>query len=628
MDAGGAARLLNVHEDTPDIRDRYYEPPLIDLRVRLEPPGADRSPVLDQLSEGACTGFALATAINWLRTRRAELQNLAPPTGPVSPRMLYEMARLHDEWPGEDYDGSSIRGAIKGFYHNGVCSELAAPYQPGQRNWHLTIPQAKEARATGLGAYYRLRPQIIDYHAALNETGAVVVSARVHRGWRNPARGVIRRSTSREGGHAFVITGYDADGFVVQNSWGPGWGGFDGRAGVGHWSYEDWAENVLDAWVLRLAVPTPKAFDLTRPVARSAGAEAESSRAPKPRRLDVLGHIVHLDDGNLVETGRYGTPIESIRETAALLKRHGDAADADREYDHILIYGHGGLNGEGASARRVLALKDGFKRNRIYPIHLMWETGLAEELGDVFRNLFSKAEDRVGSGFGFKDWLIERTSRPIGRALWREMKSGAGKAFANASAGGTRALKTLLDANAASARPLQVHLVCHSAGSILHGELLKRWASVAGQHTQVHSMSVMAPACTLAFYEAAYRPALAGAVGNRTVRSLWQYNLVDSRETDDRVAGVYGKSLLYLVSNAFEEERGEALLGMEVALDGFSPPTAHRIFYAGRHRSRTDSDSHGGFDNDHVTMNDVLTHVLGRKPGVTKRFREEELRRH
>ena len=37
--------------------------------------------------------------------------------------MLYEMAKRYDEWPGEDYDGSSARGAMKGWHKHGVCSD-------------------------------------------------------------------------------------------------------------------------------------------------------------------------------------------------------------------------------------------------------------------------------------------------------------------------------------------------------------------------------------------------------------------------------------------------------------------------------------------------------------------------
>lgn len=155
-------RVLSTRPDFPDIRDRMYEPALLDLLVKMDPPAPKDSPILNQGSEGACTGFALAGTINLLKRRASGRQGLPAPEGDVSPRMLYEMAKLHDEWPGSDYDGSSIRGAIKGFFHNGVCSETLAPYNPNTKIWTLEVAQAKDARNTGLGAYYRLRPQIID----------------------------------------------------------------------------------------------------------------------------------------------------------------------------------------------------------------------------------------------------------------------------------------------------------------------------------------------------------------------------------------------------------------------------------------------------------------------------------
>ena len=45
-----------------------------------------------------------------------------------------------------------------------------APDNPGIEDWALTYIMAKEARETRLGAYFRLQPDISDYHAALNES--------------------------------------------------------------------------------------------------------------------------------------------------------------------------------------------------------------------------------------------------------------------------------------------------------------------------------------------------------------------------------------------------------------------------------------------------------------------------
>src|SRR3954466_8352495 len=85
-------RKLDVHPDPLDFRDRMFEPTLIEV-----PPGRTlasyqkyRVPILDQGKEGACTGFGLATVVNYLLSsfREASFRDRTP----VSARMLYEMA--------------------------------------------------------------------------------------------------------------------------------------------------------------------------------------------------------------------------------------------------------------------------------------------------------------------------------------------------------------------------------------------------------------------------------------------------------------------------------------------------------------------------------------------------------
>ena len=93
---------LDAFPDRIDIRDWPYQPrlaPLPDQLIHCELVPE----ILDQGQEGACTGFALAAVINFLLHRRSIRRR-------VSPRMLYELARRYDEWPGEDYEGSSARG--------------------------------------------------------------------------------------------------------------------------------------------------------------------------------------------------------------------------------------------------------------------------------------------------------------------------------------------------------------------------------------------------------------------------------------------------------------------------------------------------------------------------------------
>jgi pimeloyl-ACP methyl ester carboxylesterase len=604
-----ATRKFDALPDVPDYRDRWYQPTLAPLRHALAPPV--EAYVLNQGMEGACTGFGLAAVVNLLHERQGRDVK-------VSPRMLYEMAKRHDEWRGEHYEGSSCRGAIKGWYHMGVCSEELWPYDAAKAG-DLTIARAKDARAHTIGAYYRIRKNIVDMHAALNEAGAVYASANVHSGWMSPTRdGLIPYRNTKEGGHAFAIVGYNADGFLVQNSWGPRWG----KKGIAVWTYEDWIDNVSDAWVVQLALSTPKLYSRRNaPAGASMGQEMATS-GKEPRRDEIAGHFVHIDDGRFHESGKFWSNLADVKQTAELVAKSND-------YQHLLIYAHGGLNSVKDSATRIAAMRDTFKANGIYPFHFMYDTGLLEELKDVIIGKRSAAEERAG---GFSDWtdrFIERAARRPGRALWREMKTDAALAFANRSRPGTQALAAFLGAFAGpKAVPKKIHLVGHSTGGILHAHLIE---ALAAQKTKLRfaSVNLLAPATTVDLFNRAFLPALRS--GTFGIDAMHVYNLNDDVELDDNVAAVYRKSLLYLVSRSFEEnvDPAEALLGMQLYSKELAKSHRGRLFFHysnGRtgSRARTASTSHGGFDNDPVTMNSVLKTVLG-ESRVAHPFTKESL---
>jgi Papain family cysteine protease len=617
--AAGAPRTLNVFPDMPDMRDRYYEPTLQVLQPRLHPPLG--VPVRDQGIEGACTGFGLATVIDVLNASRARLFPKLP--AQVSSRMLYEMARLHDEWPGINYEGSSVRGAIKGFYHNGVCSEACAPYVPGPAKWTLTIEAAKEARGMRLGAYYRLRRSITDFHAALNEVGAVFASAQVHDGWsKTTGQAAIAPGTHKTGGHAFAIVGYDEEGFFVQNSWGPGWG----QGGIARWAYEDWAETLVDAWVLQLSLPTPNIFTLQRTAL--TGPRAIARPTTDARRGQIIGHFINIDDGVIQETGKYATPFTSVQETAKRLAEETEKPAAETKYDHLVVYGHGGLNSVDAEAARIDHMKPGFKRNRVYNYHLMWGTSAFEVLWDSLIGAGRRRDERMGSLItDLTDEVFEGVVGGVGTRIWTQIKDDAKTSFSGGG-GGTKGLRPILEAASGGARPLAIHLVAHSAGAIIMGRLIERMATTLKAPLTLASVHLMAPACTTDLFNELYAPFVGAKKGNMKIDKLFIYNLSDERELDDVVGPelvgttipLYFKSLLYLVSNAFEPQPEESLAGMQIS-EGFLKPGA-KIEHAGVDKTTT-SKTHGGFDNDALTMNTILERMLGKKP--VEPFKSEEL---
>jgi len=254
-------RKFDARPDRIDYRDRRYLPPLVSLPEQFPeeqtvreylPDYTKKGLILDQGKEGACTGFGLAAVINYLLWKKTLGTNAK--SEKVSPRMLYQMAKIYDEWPGEDYEGSSCRGAMKGWHRHGVCTDDYWPYDAGQFVKPENGWQSKAALRP-LGAYYRVnKNSIADMQAAIHEVGAIYVSATVHEGWfLEPAKTLpaIKFSSGQTGGHAFAIVGYRPDGFIVQNSWGDDWG----YLGFAVMTYEDWVQNGADAWVAVLGAP-------------------------------------------------------------------------------------------------------------------------------------------------------------------------------------------------------------------------------------------------------------------------------------------------------------------------------------------------------------------------------------
>ena len=266
--------------DRLDLRDRLYMPPVSVVPGLTFHPKTN-IPVLDQGQTNACTGFALASVVNHLQHAAKRTQR-----GFVAPFMLYSMARRYDEFPGApDVDtGSSLRGAMKGWYKHGACSD---------RLWTSeTMPTGQDTKSADdwwldavrrpLGAYYRVDTRsVTDMHVALNVIGILYASAVCHSGW---DEGLSRTSHTKggywripprkagpsDGGHAFAIVGYNQDGFIIQNSWGTGWA----TKGLAVLSYEDWLDHAMDCWVAQLGVVT----DLHLEIAQSTTLRLEAGK--------------------------------------------------------------------------------------------------------------------------------------------------------------------------------------------------------------------------------------------------------------------------------------------------------------------------------------------------------------
>jgi hypothetical protein len=564
-----------IIRDPTDMRDLIYRPTLGLLPDRflgagLHPDNAEYRQNLNIRNQGnapSCVGESLAAVID---IQRIETYfKVGNPTGakadvwPASGAMLYAMAlEIESTDQGEECtEVYSLRSGLKGFYNTGVCTE---------RTWgtldtkvarfdEASVPAMREARNVTLGAYFRVQPFINDYHAALIEAGALYVSAELHDGWKTPVDGMIApRGGNRHysGGHAFVIVGYERRGFLVLNSWGPEWGGyaFGGSApikGIALWTYEDWAACVIDAWVLRLAAPTPDAFRFTvGPQGTTLfGGEQIGLAAPSVRRLEVLGHYIHLDDGRHAATGSYPSSRQSLETTLAHLASDAKAAETD-----IRLTIHGDVMPTHEVLARISRTHAADKAAGVHGLSLLWVNGLLSEASEALQPLFESALSIAKGNREDADRRIERMTRPVGRALWRDARRAADCAAARDPDGdAAHALDGIVRLCINSGKRL--HVVSEGAGILLLDALLRNGKGRAGREMDLSgvlaSITMVAPLITEANFNNSIGRFLRGW-RKRTGRRATIFRAGD--ELDQRLSiGTYSRSWTDLVSRAFED---------------------------------------------------------------------------
>ena len=143
-------------------------------------------------------------------------------------------------------------------------------------------------------------------------------------------------------------------------------------------------------------------------------------------------------------------------------------------------------------------------------------------------------------------------------------------------------------------------------------------------HNLISTCTLFAPACTLDFFQEHYAPRLKDNYKGTRLPILDIYNLTDKLEQDDNVIKAYRKSLLYLVSNALERERGKSILGMQKYSKVLEGTKGLNMIYSNGRGTVTRSQSHGGFDNDTHTMNSLLKRVLNGQP--KEAFNDQEMK--
>ena len=330
-------------------------------------------------------------------------------------------------------------------------------------------------------------------------------------------------------------------------------------------------------------------------------------------------HVINLRGGKLSTTGTFSSSAEQV---AKIFKEFIPeyAAKQKGQPARVLFYAHGGLVEEEEGLLAVLIRRRFFEMNGIYPIYFVWETGLNETIRDIVGAALPKRGERGAP----TDAAIEKLARNGGKQVWSQMKKSAQKAAD--PDGGARLVAELAGKLwKATGGTIEFHALGHSAGAIFHAfflPLLVAQKPAGVPPVDVRTLHFLAPASTADLFKKRLKPLIGSG---QPITSLTLYTMTDELEQDDSSIRAYGKSLLYLVTNAFEDAVPTPILGLQKSLIKDLPLI--RFFgLAGTEKvadivfsqtaagaplnARSQSIRHGGFDNDVETMTSVVRRVL------------------
>ena len=516
-----------VRPDAIDDRDHWYErsfdpaalPPAIGLAEYRRYVGT----TWHQRGR-ECTGFALATIANYSRRRLADDPGLPS----VSRRMLYELAQLHDD---EEFDeGSTLRGALKGWSRAGVARDELWPYDPddefGVVHGDLTIARLLDARHRPLLGYRRIaHVDITSMQDALASGNALFAAATLHVGWYRlfmPAVDPLierRPGDVDRGGHAIAIVGYDHQGFWVHNSWGPEWG-LEGFAVL---PYDDWLASGFDAWVVEV---TPPGSEDDTGLERSAEPTAHEVAAYR----DIWPHLVVLrDDGQLASGGLFEMDEGSVKTLLFLFQER----TADWQRRRLAVVFDSGYLAPSTTVERCRLLRDEYMERGIYPLFVLWETAWHAHVVDELRAWTARLSGQsahVSRLHPEGDLARAAAHASVVQPIWHEALRRANRAVA--AGGGLETLASTI-AKKRETVPFDLHVVSHGAGDVEQAALLRMLPG------PVNTASTLAPTTS----EAEARAIYAASLDDGQLGHLALVTLDEHTEASDSLGPIAGSLL-------------------------------------------------------------------------------------
>ena len=288
-------------------------------------------------------------------------------------------------------------------------------------------------------------------------------------------------------------------------------------------------------------------------VSRSVGVASQGSRSYV--FCDLRPHIISLgNNGQLKTDGTYGTSEDDVKEIFSQLSDR--VAASGSTIKHLLLYAHGGLTAEDSAIQKVADLRPTLLDAGVYPISFIWRTDLWSTIRNILQDAVTR---RRPEGFldKSKDFMLDRLDdglEPIARAagghrVWAEMQQNAIQA--SQKNGGLlvalNEVKKLLARNTEAPGASGRDTARVRFFSVDWPALIRQ---AGGKPVQFSTCTMWAPACTMDFYRENYLPAIRGG----SIKQFAIFTLTDRAEQDDDCANIYHKSLLYLVSHAFEKE--------------------------------------------------------------------------
>ena len=289
--------------------------------------------------------------------------------------------------------------------------------------------------------------------------------------------------------------------------------------------------------------------------------------------MDLKKHVINLNQGQFSQDGEFTSSLQDVK---AIFGKHLpnwiDQQHPDKEKVDVVLYSHGGLTNEGWGLATAAHQLEFWKKNGIYPIFFVWETGFLETLWQMFRGSQSRVMPSGSrSGRWISDWFDEAEDKAWERAVrflggpkvWGGMKASAEKAFQD-DGDGLHVLDQMVEFWADCDLDVGFHAVGHSAGSIFLSRAIAAADRTYEDFPKFDTAHFLAPAITTQLFRETIKP-LIGRGESDLVKHLSIFTMSDVYERADTV-GPYDKSLLYLIYHALEPAKETHILGMEYSL--------------------------------------------------------------